>query len=407
MLNKTEKQKETYKDIIKEVVKKEMQSQEFVKKLLDDDAYTELLVNLEEVSRGLDREFHETEVRLKELKESAEASKREIEEISTATNASLVASKQLLRRKEDEVKDIISNYDGELIKREELQKVLFSNSQQTLSTLNDRIGRLQRRVLEEIAVAEEIESSLNGLDHVNYNQIKTLVYNKTNVYIYGPSGAGKNYTVSKIAKELDLKFYFSNAVKEIYTLKGFVDANSNYNTTEFRKAFENGGLFFLDEFDASDEDVVSWLNSALANGYAEFPDVGRIEAHEDFRVIAAGNTDGNGATSRFNGRNKMEASTKDRFAFIEFDYNEKLEKEIFNQNEKTKDLYKTFKEIRESIKKNSAIDIIVSTRTAFSLVKYHNIYNKEELIKMFITKGSSYEQEIFSYLKSKGHLLNN
>ena len=58
----------------------------------------------------------------------------------------------------------------------------------------------------------------------------------------------------------------------------------------------NGGLFFLDEMDASIPEVLVLLNAAIANGYFEFPN-GKITAHEDFRVVAAGNTVGSGAVT--------------------------------------------------------------------------------------------------------------
>ena len=50
-----------------------------------------------------------------------------------------------------------------------------------------------------------------------------------------------------------------------------------------------------------------------------------IEKHKDFIIVLAGNTFGGGGTIDYVGRNKIDAATLDRFAFIYIDYDEKLE----------------------------------------------------------------------------------
>ena len=116
------------------------------------------------------------------------------------------------------------------------------------------------------------------------------------MFLAGPAGSGKNVICKQIAKALDLDFYFSNAVTQEYKLTGFTDANGTYHESQFYKAFRNGGLFMLDEMDASIPEVLIILNAAIANRYFDFPaPIGYVEAHPDFRVVAAGNTFGNGA----------------------------------------------------------------------------------------------------------------
>ena len=137
--------------------------------------------------------------------------------------------------------------------------------------------------------------------HTKYDMIKACVEQNVPVYLYGPAGSGKNFTLESVANELDLEFYFTNSVQQEYKLTGFIDAGGVYHETEFYKAFKNGGLFFLDEMDASIPEVLVLLNAAIANGYFEFPN-GRIEANENFRVVAAGNTIGSGADESYTGR---------------------------------------------------------------------------------------------------------
>ena len=111
-------------------------------------------------------------------------------------------------------------------------------------------------------------------------------------------------------------------------MTGFVDANGHYVETSFYKAFKNGGVFFLDELDGSTPEALININTALANKYFDFPGVGRVEAHENFRCIAAGNTLGSGADSQYTGRFSLDASSMDRFYFIHIDYSKDIEKAI-------------------------------------------------------------------------------
>ena len=168
--------------------------------------------------------------------------------------------------------------------------------------------------------------------HAKYNQIKTCIDNDIPVYLVGEAGTGKNFTLQEIATDLGMDFYFTNSVQQEYKLTGFIDAGGVYHETEFYKAFTKGGLFFLDEIDASIPEVLVLLNAAIANRYFEFPN-GRVDAHENFRVVAAGNTVGSGANDLYTGRLVLDSATLDRFVIIEFDYDRNIEMKLANGNE--------------------------------------------------------------------------
>ena len=178
---------------------------------------------------------------------------------------------------------------------------------------------------------EEPEQTTENIQHKQYNTIKTCIQNNIPVYLVGEAGTGKNYTLESIAWDLELDFYFTNSVQQEYKLTGFIDAGGKYHETEFYKAFTKGGLFFLDEMDASIPEVLVLLNAAIANGYFEFPN-GRKEAHKDFRVVAAGNTVGSGADELYTGRLVLDQATLDRFVIIEFDYDRNVELHLANNN---------------------------------------------------------------------------
>lgn len=107
-------------------------------------------------------------------------------------------------------------------------------------------------------------------------------------------------------------------------LMGYMDAQGHYVRPVFREAFENGGVFLLDEFDSGNSNVITCVNSALSNGCCSFPD-GVVKKHEDFVCVAAGNTYGTGADRQYVGRNQLDAASLDRFAFLEWPYDGEIE----------------------------------------------------------------------------------
>lgn len=184
--------------------------------------------------------------------------------------------------------------------------------------------------------------------HEKYQLIKTCIENDIPVYLAGPAGSGKNFTLEQISWELGLDFYFTNSVQQEYKLTGFIDAGGVFHETEFYKAFKNGGIFFLDEIDASIPEVLVLLNAAIANRYFEFPN-GRIHAHKNFRVVAAGNTVGSGADEMYTGRLVLDQATLDRFAIIDFDYDKNIELHIAKGNT---ELVEFVRELRTQSKTN-------------------------------------------------------
>lgn len=172
--------------------------------------------------------------------------------------------------------------------------------------------------------------------HSKFDMIKACIENDIPVYLAGPAGSGKNYTLEQISWELGLDFYFTNSVQQEYKLTGFIDAGGVYHETEFYKAFKNGGIFFLDEMDASIPEVLVLLNAAIANRYFEFPN-GKIKAHKNFRVVAAGNTVGSGADEMYTGRLVLDQATLDRFAIIDFGYDKNIEMHIAKGNKELVD----------------------------------------------------------------------
>lgn len=220
-------------------------------------------------------------------------------------------------------------YSTKGVKKSSTAKQVGKTSSKIKEELNN-LGIVAPQVPE--VPAPEFKASSGVVRHAMYNDIKTCLAANIPVYLAGPAGSGKNFTVEQIAKEMGWNFYFSNSVQQEYKLTGFIDAGGKYHETEFYKACtdENECVFFLDEMDASIPDVLVLLNAAIANGYFEFPN-GRVD-FDHVHFVAAGNTVGNGADDMYTGRMVLDQATLDRFAIIEFGYDTGVEMSLTNNN---------------------------------------------------------------------------
>lgn len=243
-----------------------------------------------------------------------------------------------------------------------------------------------KEILQEIIEKPVIEKPeidyTKPVKHKQFEKIKMCVENNIPVYLYGPAGSGKNHVLKQIAEELGLEFYFTNSVQQEYKLTGFIDAGGKFHETEFYKAFKNGGLFFLDEMDASIPEVLVLLNAAIANGYFEFPN-GKINAHENFRVVSAGNTVGSGADEQYTGRLQLDQATLDRFAFIEFDYDRNIELVIAKGNTQLVDFIDNLREQA----KLKGIRATFSYRSITMVTKLEGKLEIKDILLMAVVKG--------------------
>lgn len=231
-----------------------------------------------------------------------------------------------------------------------------------------------------------VKRELEGVTHKKFDTILSFVYANEPVFLTGRAGTGKNYLCKQVAKALDLDFYFSNAVTQEYKITGFTDANGVYQESQFYKAFKNGGLFMLDEMDASIPEVLVILNAAIANRYFDFhAPIGYVEAHEDFRVVAAGNTYGLGADFNYVGRNQLDAASLDRFALVEIDYDERIEEACAGGDEDWLRFCRAFRDATEK----AGIRTVVSYRAISRGHEMSEMLSKVELLKTCLVKSLS------------------
>lgn len=229
---------------------------------------------------------------------------------------------------------------------------------------------------------EKGTKKIEGVTHEKFEQVLKMINADIPVFMTGGAGTGKNVIAKQVAESLGLEFYFTNAVTQEYKLTGFIDANGTYQETQFFKAFTKGGLFFLDEIDASIPEVLIILNAALANRYFDFP-CGKFNAHPDFRVISAGNTFGTGADIEYTGRFQLDGASLDRFAVIEIDYSPAIEDALADGDTDLLEFVRTFRQITY----DCGIRCIASYRTIERIRKMKDLFDLKEVLKMSLTKG--------------------
>jgi hypothetical protein len=233
-------------------------------------------------------------------------------------------------------------------------------------------------------VANNKSREMKGLFHEKFEEVLNFVNAEIPVFLAGPAGSGKNVICQQVAEALGLGFYFSNAVTQEYKLTGFTDANGVFHESQFYKAFKDGGLFFLDEMDASVPEVLIILNAAIANGYFDFPaPIGKVDAHDDFRVISAGNTFGLGASIEYTGRNQLDGASLDRFAVIEIDYDMNIEMAVCGNDRELVDFIHDYRKACQT----SGIQSIASYRAIERIAKMDKVLGLEEALRTCLVKN--------------------
>lgn len=243
------------------------------------------------------------------------------------------------------IKELIAESMQDFIKaygrdKDQLQSALKTFVTLTAETMqkemDQRFNEMKPNIVELHSV--NLPPILLGVQHKNFEKLLKICSSKlrngshNNVWIYGPAGTGKSTAAENVAKALNLDFYSDGKMSDETKVLGYQDANGTYRSTNFRKAFEHGGIYLADEIDGSMPDALLALNGALANGHCSFPDK-IVCRHPDFIFLAAANTTGTGGTIEYVGRFKQDAAFNDRFVFLDWPLDEALEASLVTNTE--------------------------------------------------------------------------
>lgn len=249
---------------------------------------------------------------------------------------------------------------------ESIEKKLKVSLKESEDKLLDKVSKA---VIKSLKLAKPIQVVLDtvklkateGLSHEVTPQVLSYTASRLPVLMVGQAGSGKTHIAVACAEMLGLPHY-SMSVNEQSSkadFLGYQDATGQIVKTNFRKAYEQGGVFIIDEIDAGNPNILTVINSALSNDFCSFPD-GMIQRHKDFVCVCTANTFGEGESLQYIGRNILDSATRDRFATVVVGYSDLLEKALLPN------YYTLVRELRAHFENNGVLSV-VSTRGGLRL----------------------------------------
>ena len=251
-----------------------------------------------------------------------------------------------------------------------------------------------RPVVTQVVLSNGAVRTVKGVTHEIFPKVLKAVSRGQHIWMTGSAGSGKTTIAEQVAESLGVKFssdsYNSQSSKA--DIKGYKSISDNlYQSTGFRERFEHGGVYLLDEIDASNPNILTTLNSALSDSSMGFPD-GMVKRHPSFVAIAAANTWGNGATAEHVGRVAIDGSTIDRFAMVHIKIDERMETELVRGTGIRMDVGEQWLNIVRHARRNvdsHGLKVIVSPRASIGGAHLLDSgFSWQETVEMRLLKGS-------------------
>lgn len=214
-----------------------------------------------------------------------------------------------------------------------------------------------------------------------FERMLELASQRIPIMLVGPAGCGKTFLAGKLAEALELDFSdqscsegMSESIFNGWLLPIGKAGEFQHVPSPWLQRYETGGVMLLDEIDAGDANLFTYINKAIANDSYTVPQryrKPRVQKSGDFVLIAAANTFGHGADAMYCGRNQLDAATLDRFkvGLICLDYSEKVERSLAPEA-----LCQWAWNIRKKIREHK-LRRVMSTRTIEQLAKMEKAYN--------------------------------
>ena len=234
------------------------------------------------------------------------------------------------------------------------------------------------------------------MKHNKFEYVKKVVETGIHVLLTGAAGTGKTTIAKQVAEAMGVPFYALSLTKQtsVNAIIGFMNVQSVYTPTQFRQAFEHGGVFLLDELDAGDANVLLTLNT-IENGYVAFPDK-IVQMHENFRLIATANPQDQ--HNIYTGRSKLDFSTMDRFFEVELERDPGLEASLTDEDTVAS------VELARRILRDNGSSRAVTMRDAIRVYQLRKHHLDDSPVKSVVFKGDAtllkiYENEVEKYEK--------
>lgn len=262
-----------------------------------------------------------------------------------------------------------------------------------LEAVTSEVSRY-RTTLQQVEVVVPNQSSVvMNSQHKDFPKLVRLMGANVNVMLVGPAGSGKTEAAMAAAKSLQLPFEIISVGPQTMQseLAGFRNANGQYIESAVRRAYEQGKVLIVDEIDAGNPGVFTFMNGTLANSNAGYPD-GLANRHPNFRVIACANTFGSGADMVYVGRNQLDGATLDRYATIVWDYDVEFERHLaLSFNPKADEWVNMVQSWRNNMLRHK-LRHIISPRASIMGAKLLAVgFTIEECAAMLVFKGMNKE----------------
>jgi cobaltochelatase CobS len=254
--------------------------------------------------------------------------------------------------------------------------------------VNEAIENATRRIVVENKTGETTVTVTLECVHEKFQTLLKLIQKGMHVYLFGGPGSGKSTAAKQVAEALGRTYGYISLTAQTAESRvlGYNDANGRYVETEFYRLYSKGGVFCIDEMDNASANLLTALNSALENGHAAFP-CGMVEKHKDFVLVATGNTAGIGANPMFPERRPMDAAFRERFVFLSWEYDEKLEKTLATSvNPKAGKWVAWVQEVRKYAAKHNP-RLMVTPRASIKGAELLTDFDPETVSDMVMFKG--------------------
>ena len=206
--------------------------------------------------------------------------------------------------------------------------------------------------------------------HKDFGKVLGRIKAGITPWLHGEAGTGKSTLAIQLAEHLGLPFYGKSVTAQLTEVSffGYTDANGQVVRTPFREAWENGGIFLLDEASSATPNLAAGINMALANGKVAFPDR-MIDRHDDCIIIAAANDTGQGPTPKYPKGIKQDASFLDRFVMTELVLDELIvdagvESRLENAALR-REWMAVWKQARRNVQTYGLTNVVITPRSAF------------------------------------------
>lgn len=243
---------------------------------------------------------------------------------------------------------------------------------------------------------------VEGVLPPEFKRMVQLAKARIPILLVGPAGCGKTYLAEKVAEALDMEFSdqscsegMSESVFNGRLLPIGERGAFEHVPSPFMIRYETGGLMLLDEIDAGDPNLFTYINKAIANNSYTVEQRYKkpiVKKSKEFSLMAAANTFGHGADAMYVGRNQLDAATLDRFqvGLIAMDYNRDVEESLAPT-----ELCQWAWGIRDRIRENK-LRRIMSTRVIKDLATMTELYDwkKSDWDSTYFTNWTEAERNL-------------